>query len=129
MSLARALTADDPARMNLRRRFVRYRASSSAATAPPRVGVVFEREDGSRDDDDDDGDVYDAVCARTGAPVGTAEAREALRHVAEGETEPSIIWRANTRTFDVAAAALDASLWDAPYQEWATFSFEEVFSV
>ena len=63
MSLARALTADDPARMNLRRRFVRYRASSSAATAPPRVGVVFEREDGSRDDD---GDVYD-VCARTDA--------------------------------------------------------------
>ena len=46
--------------MNLRRRFVRYRASSSAATAPPRVGVVFEREDGSRDDD---GDVYDVVRA------------------------------------------------------------------
>ena len=70
MSLARALTADDPARMNLRRRFVRYRASSSAPTAPPRVGVVFEREDGSRDDDDD-GDVYDVVCARTGAPATT----------------------------------------------------------
>ena len=68
MSLARALTAADVTRLNLRRRFVRYRSSSSASTAPPRVGVVFVREDGSRDDD---GDIYDAVCARTGAPATT----------------------------------------------------------
>ena len=68
-----------------------------------------------------------AAQARAGRPVGTAEVREALRHVAEGETEHSIIWRANQRTFDIAVAALDGGLWDAPYEAWTSFAFDEVF--
>ena len=70
---------------------------------------------------------FAAARARGGRPVGTAAVHEALRHVAEGETEHSIVWRANARTFDIAVAALDGALWDAPYEPWTTFAFDEVF--
>ena len=63
---------------------------------------------------------------RTHAVAGTAEARAALQAVAEGATEHSIVFRPNKLTFDLAVASL-AGLWDAPYEKWTTFSFEEVF--
>jgi hypothetical protein len=60
-------------------------------------------------------------------PLGTEEMRRLLQTVAHGTTEHSVIFRANEMTLDVAVDDLAADLWDAPYQRWVTFSFEELF--
>lgn len=59
--------------------------------------------------------------------IGTAEMRELLQTVAHGTTEHSIVTRPNAREFDVAVASLRPEPWDAPYREWTTFAFEELF--
>ena len=65
---------------------------------------------------------------RTHASAGTAEARAALRAMAEGATEHSIVFRPNQLTFDIAVASMaGGALWDAPYEKWVAFTFEEVF--
>lgn len=70
---------------------------------------------------------------RARTPVGTEAVRAALRVVAEGETEHSIVVRPHARlgrtSFDLAVASggMAGTLWDAPYEEWTTFGFEEVF--
>ena len=65
--------------------------------------------------------------ARQKKPVGTEEMRRLLQSVAHGTTEYAVIFRANEMTLDVAVDDLATDLWDAPYQEWATFGFEELF--
>jgi hypothetical protein len=65
--------------------------------------------------------------ARQKKPVGTEEMRRLLQSVAHGTTEYSVIFRANEMTLDVAVDDLATDLWDAPYQRWATFRFEELF--
>lgn len=60
-------------------------------------------------------------------PLGTEEMRRLLQSVAHGTTEYSVIFRANEMTVDVAVDDLATDLWDAPYQEWVTFHFEELF--
>ena len=56
-----------------------------------------------------------------------------LQRVAQGTTEHSIILRADASpmVFELANAkgsALDGNgLWDAPYDAWVEFAFEEVF--
>lgn len=64
---------------------------------------------------------------RQGKPVGTAEMRRLLQTVAHGTTEHSVIFRPNEMTLDVAVDDLASDLWDAPYQPWVTFAFEELF--
>ncbi len=60
-------------------------------------------------------------------PLGTEDMRRLLQTVAHGTTEHSVIFRANDMTLDVALDDLETDLWDAPYQPWATFTFEELF--
>ncbi|HSW30076.1 MAG TPA: hypothetical protein VLH75_11385 [Longimicrobiales bacterium] len=60
-------------------------------------------------------------------PLGTEEMRRLLQSVAHGTTEHSVIFRANDMTLDVAVDDLETDLWDAPYQPWVTFTFEELF--
>jgi hypothetical protein len=65
--------------------------------------------------------------ARRDRPLGTAEMRRLLQSVAHGTTEYSVVFRANEMTIDVAVDDLATDLWDAPYQEWVTFQFDELF--
>ncbi len=65
--------------------------------------------------------------ARMGIPVGTAEMRRLLQSVAHGTTEYAVVFRANEMSLDVAVDDLAADLWDAPYQRWVAFRFEELF--
>ena len=60
-------------------------------------------------------------------PLGTEDMRRLLQTVAHGTTEHSVIFRANDMTLDVAVDDLETDLWDAPYQAWVTFTFEELF--
>lgn len=60
--------------------------------------------------------------------LGTAEMRRLLQSVAHGTTEYSVIFRANEMSFDVAVDDLATDLWDAPYQRWVTYAFEELFA-
>jgi hypothetical protein len=53
--------------------------------------------------------------------------RRLLQSVAHGTTEYSVIFRANEMMVDVAVDDLATDLWDAPYQRWATFHFEDLF--
>ena len=64
---------------------------------------------------------------RQGRPLGTQEMRQLLQNVAQGTTEYSVIFRANEMSLDVAVDDLATDLWDAPYQKWVTFHFEELF--
>lgn len=64
---------------------------------------------------------------RTNRRIGTAEMRELLQTVAHGTTEYAIITRPNQREFDVATASMSPELWDAPYRQWTSFTFEDVF--
>lgn len=64
---------------------------------------------------------------RSGRNIGTAEMRDLLQTVAHGTTEYAIITRPNQRQFDVAIASMESEPWDAPYREWTTFSFDELF--
>ncbi len=65
--------------------------------------------------------------ARQEKPLGVAEMRRLLQTVAHGTTEHSVVFRANEMALDVAVDDLETDLWDAPYQAWVTFSFEELF--
>jgi len=64
---------------------------------------------------------------RQGKALGTKEMRRLLQSVAHGTTEYSVIFRPNEMTVDVAVDDLATDLWDAPYQEWVTFRFDELF--
>jgi len=61
-------------------------------------------------------------------PLGTTEMRWLLESVAHGTTEYSVIFRANEMSVDVAVDDLAADLWDAPYQRWVSYEFEELFA-
>jgi hypothetical protein len=65
---------------------------------------------------------------RSGVKIDTAQMRELLQTVAYGTTEHSIITRPNALEFDIAVASMKPELWDAPYQSWTKFSFEELFA-
>ena len=65
---------------------------------------------------------------RTGKKIGTEQMRELLQSVAYGTTEHAIIARPNQLEFDVAVASMKPEMWDAPYREWTTFAFEELFA-
>lgn len=69
-----------------------------------------------------------AAWQRTSRGVGTAEMRELLQTVSHGTTEYAIITRPNKLEFDVAVASMKSEPWDAPYQQWTTFLFEDVFT-
>jgi hypothetical protein len=64
---------------------------------------------------------------RARKPLGTAEMQRLLQSVAHGTTEYSVIFRANDMSIDVAVDDLAADLWDAPYQSWVTYRFDELF--
>jgi hypothetical protein len=64
---------------------------------------------------------------RQGKTIGTQEIRRLLQSVAHGTTEYAVIFRANEMSVDVAVDDLEADEWDAPYQDWVTFAFEELF--
>lgn len=61
-------------------------------------------------------------------PLGTAEMQRLLQSVAHGTTEYSVIFRANEMSVDVAVDDLAADMWDAPYQNWVSFHFTELFA-
>jgi len=65
---------------------------------------------------------------RSGQKIDTHKMRELLQTVAYGTTEHAIITRPNQLEFDVAVASMKPELWDAPYREWTTFAFEELFA-
>ncbi len=67
------------------------------------------------------------VWERTDHPVGTAEVVDFVKSLAAGYTEHSIIFRPNEMTFDVSNDNLKFDHWDAPYLDWTTFRFEEIF--
>lgn len=69
-----------------------------------------------------------AAWHRTSRKLGTLEMRELLQTVAYGTTEYAIVTRPNKREFDVAVASMKAEPWDAPYQPWTTFHFDDVFA-
>ena len=62
---------------------------------------------------------------RTGLTI--ADAQRLLQTVAHGTTEYAVIFSANRRKILVAVDDLKADLWDAPYQQWREFDFEELF--
>mmetsp|Transcript_33010 Transcript_33010/g.71290 ORF Transcript_33010/g.71290 Transcript_33010/m.71290 type:complete len:268 (-) Transcript_33010:41-844(-) len=64
---------------------------------------------------------------RTGERFGTATMRRLLQTVSHGTTEHSVIVRPNAMEIDVAFANATASAWDAPYLDWTTFHFKELF--
>ena len=68
-----------------------------------------------------------ASWVRTGQKVGTRQMRELLQTVAHGTTEHSVITRPDRREFEVAVASMRAEPWDAPYRDWQSFTFDEVF--
>lgn len=55
-------------------------------------------------------------------------AKELLQTVAHGTTEYSVIFSANEMKILIAVDDLKTDLWDAPYQPWITYSFEELFT-
>jgi hypothetical protein len=65
--------------------------------------------------------------ARQGRPLGTGEMKRLLQMAAHGTTEYSVIFRANEMSIEVAVDDLAHDLWDAPYQRWVTFDFDELF--
>jgi len=64
---------------------------------------------------------------RTGQKIGTEQMRELLQSVAYGTTEHAIITRPNQLEMDIAVASMKPEMWDAPYRDWTTFTFEELF--
>ena len=64
---------------------------------------------------------------REGKPLGAAEMVRLLQSVAHGTTEYAVIFRANEMSIDVAVDDLATDMWDAPFQKWVTYSFEELF--
>lgn len=64
---------------------------------------------------------------RVDRKIGTTEMRELLQTAAHGTTEYAIITRPNQLEIDVAVASMKPELWDAPYREWTTFKFDELF--
>ncbi|NOY37498.1 MAG: DUF2141 domain-containing protein [Chlorobi bacterium] len=65
--------------------------------------------------------------ARQRKPLGTEEAKALLQTVAHGTTEYSVIFLANEKRILVAVDDLKTDLWDAPYQKWVEYGFEELF--
>ncbi|WP_425398498.1 hypothetical protein [Aeoliella sp.] len=65
---------------------------------------------------------------RIGRPIGTDEMQQLLQTVAHGTTEYSIVTRPNQREVDVVVASMKSEPWDAPYREWTTFAFDELFT-
>ncbi len=65
--------------------------------------------------------------SRRGREITTADMRRLLQSVAHGTTEYSVIFRANEMTLDVVRDDLATDLWDAPYQSWVSFHFDELF--
>ena len=59
--------------------------------------------------------------------IGTKEMVRLLQTAAHGTTEHTIIFRANQMSLDIAVDDLAADMWDAPYQPFRTFGFEEFF--
>lgn len=62
-----------------------------------------------------------------GRSIGTAEMIEVLQSAANGTTEYSYIGYPDTLSFAVAREDLENRILDAPYANFTTFSFEEVF--
>ena len=65
---------------------------------------------------------------RKGQKIGTPEMVRLLQTVSHGTTEHAIIFRPNQMTLDIAVDDLAADMWDAPYQKFETFRFEEFFA-
>ena len=68
-----------------------------------------------------------AAWSRVDRRIGTAEMRELLQAVCHGTTEHAIVTRPGARSFDVALASLRPEAWDAPYRQWTSFRFDELF--
>jgi len=66
--------------------------------------------------------------SRQQTPLGTSEMQRLLQSVAHGTTEYAVVFRANDMSIDVAVDDLAADLWDAPYQQWVTYEFEDLFT-
>ena len=58
--------------------------------------------------------------------VDSAQMKTLLQSVAHGTTEHSIVVRPNAMTIELAVATSNG-LWDAPYEAFAEFKFEELF--
>ena len=58
--------------------------------------------------------------------VDSEQMKTLLRSVAHGTTEHTIVVRPNAMTIELAVATSNG-LWDAPYQSFAEFEFEELF--
>jgi hypothetical protein len=66
--------------------------------------------------------------ARAGVQIDESHMQRALASMAEAETEHSIIMLPNSMHILVAVASRAKPMWDAPYEEWKIFSFEELFA-
>lgn len=65
--------------------------------------------------------------SRQGKSMGRDDAIRLLQQVAHGSTEYSVIFLANERRILIAVDDLKSDMWDAPYQEWIDFHFDELF--
>eukprot|EP00048_Salpingoeca_helianthica_P018832 m.243259 g.243259 ORF g.243259 m.243259 type:complete len:613 (-) comp27216_c0_seq1:82-1920(-) len=76
---------------------------------------------------------FQAGCAffealsRAGVTIDESHMKRALASMAEAETEHSIIMLPNTMHILVAVASRAHPMWDAPYEAWQTFSFNDLF--
>lgn len=66
--------------------------------------------------------------ARAGRAIGIAEMQRLLQTVAHGTTEHALIVIPQQKRVFIAVDDLKADLWDAPFQRWAEFRFEEFFA-
>ncbi len=66
--------------------------------------------------------------SRQNKPLGIAEAKKLLQMVSHGSTEYSVIFLANEMRILVAVDDLKTDMWDAPYLDWVTFRFDDLFS-
>ena len=64
---------------------------------------------------------------RQNKKVYLADVKQLLKMVSHGSTEYSTIFLANQHKIMVAVDDLKTDLWDAPYQPWIEFQFDELF--
>jgi len=55
--------------------------------------------------------------------------QDILQRVCRGFTEHSVIWTPHDRKFYVANSQWKPTLWDAPYETWVPFVFDDLFKI
>eukprot|EP00928_Gymnodinium_smaydae_P045099 TRINITY_DN30105_c0_g1_i1.p1 TRINITY_DN30105_c0_g1~~TRINITY_DN30105_c0_g1_i1.p1 ORF type:complete len:603 (-),score=73.85 TRINITY_DN30105_c0_g1_i1:157-1965(-) len=69
----------------------------------------------------------EAWARRAKLSIGVEDMKELLQTVAHGTTEHSIIFKPNEKVFLLAVASPNG-VWDASYEHWQTFNFDDLFT-